>query len=66
MAATVYYIWQERNKRLFNNCKRSTEEVFGILCEELRGKMTTITVKQSANVCEAEELWNVKFQRKNV
>ncbi|PWA51511.1 ankyrin repeat-containing domain, PGG domain, Gag-polypeptide of LTR copia-type [Artemisia annua] len=57
---------KERNNRLFNNCKRSTEEVFEALCEELRGKMTTITVKQSANVCEAEELWNVKFQRKNV
>ena len=54
VAAVVYYIWQERNRRLFNKCKRSIDEVFETLCEELRDKMTTITVKHSANVCEVE------------
>ncbi|GJR81101.1 RNA-directed DNA polymerase, eukaryota, reverse transcriptase zinc-binding domain protein [Tanacetum coccineum] len=43
-AAAVYYIWQERNLRLFNNSKREATDLFGIMIEELRAKMVSITL----------------------
>ncbi|GKF71918.1 hypothetical protein Tco_0208032, partial [Tanacetum coccineum] len=49
LAAAVYYIWQERNLRLLNNSKREATDLFGILIEELRAKMVSITVKESNN-----------------
>ncbi|GJW73232.1 hypothetical protein Tco_0132602 [Tanacetum coccineum] len=59
----IYYVWQERNRKLFNNCKKSVD-LFGILYEEIRAKMVSITVKQTAKVLRAETVWNIKFARK--
>ncbi|GJR72322.1 leucine-rich repeat-containing protein [Tanacetum coccineum] len=56
----VYYVWQERNRKLFNNCKKSVD-LFGILYEEIRAKMVSITVKQTAKVLRAETVWNIKL-----
>ncbi|GJX09286.1 RNA-directed DNA polymerase, eukaryota, reverse transcriptase zinc-binding domain protein [Tanacetum coccineum] len=33
LAASVYFIWHERNRRLFNNYKRDEDELFKIICE---------------------------------
>ncbi|GKC52902.1 hypothetical protein Tco_1075647, partial [Tanacetum coccineum] len=55
-AAAVYYIWQERNLRLFNNSKREATDLFGIMIEELRAKIMSITVKESNNVLSAESV----------
>ncbi|GKB00440.1 hypothetical protein Tco_0828433 [Tanacetum coccineum] len=35
---------------------RSVEDLFGILCEEIRAKMVSITVKQTAKVLRAERM----------
>ncbi|GKA69396.1 RNA-directed DNA polymerase, eukaryota, reverse transcriptase zinc-binding domain protein [Tanacetum coccineum] len=64
LAATVYFIWQERNMRLFHNCKRNVKELFEIMCEDLKAKMVSISVKISKNVIQAETVWNVKFSRR--
>ncbi|GJW14949.1 hypothetical protein Tco_0019082 [Tanacetum coccineum] len=53
---SVYFIWQERNLRLFNNCSRDVNELFSLMCDDLRAKMVSITVKNSVNVCQAEEV----------
>ncbi|GJX63679.1 hypothetical protein Tco_0296579 [Tanacetum coccineum] len=62
LAAGVYFIWQERNMRLFSNYKRDEKELFDIMCEELRAKMVSISVKNSNNVLQAEAVWNVKME----
>ncbi|GJZ84342.1 hypothetical protein Tco_0649681 [Tanacetum coccineum] len=59
LAAMVYYIWQER-KRLFNNCKRTDEEVFGVICDEVRSRLTTIPARNTTSINMVE-----KFSRKN-
>ncbi|PWA83947.1 reverse transcriptase domain, Reverse transcriptase zinc-binding domain protein [Artemisia annua] len=64
LAATVYYIWHERNSRLFTGQKRSAEEMFKVICDEIKAKMVSIKVKQTVNVLIAENLWNIKFDRK--
>nr|GEX06180.1 putative RNA-directed DNA polymerase, eukaryota, reverse transcriptase zinc-binding domain protein [Tanacetum cinerariifolium] len=35
LAAVVYYIWHERNWRLFNNHKRTEKEVFEAICGDM-------------------------------
>ncbi|GJZ36395.1 uncharacterized WD repeat-containing protein-like protein isoform X1, partial [Tanacetum coccineum] len=54
LAVSVYFIWQERNKRLFNSCRRDEEDLFKTICEELRAKMVSITVKSNVNIIQAE------------
>ncbi|GJZ50627.1 ribonuclease H-like domain-containing protein [Tanacetum coccineum] len=64
LAAAVYYIWQERNLRLFNNDQRDKEVLINTIIEEIKAKMVSITVKNTDNVLQAEEEWKVKFARK--
>ncbi|GJQ98638.1 RNA-directed DNA polymerase, eukaryota, reverse transcriptase zinc-binding domain protein [Tanacetum coccineum] len=46
-AAAVYYLWQERNRRIFGNAERSKDELLKALNEEIRNRMLSITVKHS-------------------
>lgn len=64
LAATVYYIWQKRNYILFTGQKRSADDLFKTVCEEIKAKMVSIRVKQTTNVLNAETIWNIKFDRK--
>ena len=63
LAATVYYIWQERNSRIFTSQKRSADEMFKTICEEIKAKMVSIRVKQTKKILNAETIWNIKFDR---
>ncbi|GJZ47562.1 RNA-directed DNA polymerase, eukaryota, reverse transcriptase zinc-binding domain protein [Tanacetum coccineum] len=62
LAAGVYFIWEARNLRLFNNHKRDEKELFNIMCEDLRDKIVLIKVKNSKNVLQAEAVWNVNCE----
>ncbi|GJS95673.1 RNA-directed DNA polymerase, eukaryota, reverse transcriptase zinc-binding domain protein, partial [Tanacetum coccineum] len=64
LAAAVYFIWQERNMRLFNNCSRDENELFKTMCEEIKAKMVSLQVKQSKQVLQAEVEWNIRFSRR--
>lgn len=64
LGATTYFIWQERNGRLFSDNKRSAEGLFSIISDEVRAKIVSIKVKQNASVIKAENKQNVKFDRK--
>ncbi|XP_071741182.1 uncharacterized protein [Rutidosis leptorrhynchoides] len=62
LAACVYYIWQERNYRIFKKAQRSE----GILSDEIvkfvQIKMLTFRVKQSKAVKCAAKIWKLKLQ----
>nr|GEU95971.1 hypothetical protein [Tanacetum cinerariifolium] len=60
--AAVYYIWQERNNRLFKNEKREIKTVFNIDREALGMKLMGLKVKESRTTREVEERWNVKMK----
>ncbi|GJV38922.1 hypothetical protein Tco_1417362 [Tanacetum coccineum] len=47
LAATVYFIWHERNFRLFKGEKRSEEMIFNTICDSVRSKLMTIRVKKT-------------------
>ncbi|GKC61478.1 reverse transcriptase zinc-binding domain-containing protein [Tanacetum coccineum] len=61
--AAVYYVWLERNARLFGEAKR--DEAF--LCQEImdtvRMKIMSLHVRDSMAVKSVELKWNVKLHR---
>ncbi|GJX03145.1 hypothetical protein Tco_0189061 [Tanacetum coccineum] len=61
--APVYYIWQERNNRIFKNEKRDMDTILNIVKETVGMKLIEIKVKESNIVKEVEERWNIKLQR---
>ncbi|GKA51156.1 RNA-directed DNA polymerase, eukaryota, reverse transcriptase zinc-binding domain protein [Tanacetum coccineum] len=61
--AAVFYIWQERNNRLFKNEKRDSNTILNIVKEIVKMKLIGIKVKESRIVKEVEERWNDKMQR---
>ncbi|XP_071708750.1 uncharacterized protein [Rutidosis leptorrhynchoides] len=70
IAAVVYYVWQERNYRIFKGRKRSELELKGIIEQFVRFKLLTLKVKGSQAVEKAAKMWelswvNLKFQVSN-
>ncbi|GKB12041.1 RNA-directed DNA polymerase, eukaryota, reverse transcriptase zinc-binding domain protein [Tanacetum coccineum] len=65
VAAAVYYIWQERNKRIFGSSVRSVDDLFKVMIDDIRNRLVSITVKQSSAVQSAEEQWSVTFAKEN-
>ena len=61
--ATVYYICQERNSRLFKNEKRDVKTVLTIFKEAVKIRMMGLIVKESATVKEVKAIWGLKLQR---
>lgn len=50
LATTVYYIWKERNSRLFTGELQREEVTLKIIVENVRLQLFGIRVKKSANV----------------
>ncbi|GKD46818.1 hypothetical protein Tco_1271463, partial [Tanacetum coccineum] len=46
-AAAVYFVWQERNKRMFGEEKRDSEELIKIVTESVTMKLMGLKVKDS-------------------
>ncbi|GJZ40645.1 protein LAZ1 [Tanacetum coccineum] len=51
-AATAYYIWLERNNRLFKNTRRSPEELRDLIMVVVRLKLVTFRFKNKPRVIE--------------
>nr|GEW65622.1 hypothetical protein [Tanacetum cinerariifolium] len=65
LAATTYYIWQERNLRLFKNQSRSIAQVCDIIVYNVRLKMLTYRFKKSKKVEQFLEKWNIRVDEAN-
>ncbi|GJU33568.1 RNA-directed DNA polymerase, eukaryota, reverse transcriptase zinc-binding domain protein [Tanacetum coccineum] len=64
LAAVVYYIWQERNGRLFNNHKRTEKEVFEAIYGDVRSILISIPARDTQNIAKVDEEWDIKFAKK--
>ncbi|GKC07260.1 retrovirus-related pol polyprotein from transposon TNT 1-94, partial [Tanacetum coccineum] len=60
-AAMIYYIWQERNQRLFRGENRDREILFKAINEVIKLKLMNIRVRNSAEVRKVAELWDIQF-----
>nr|GEY48047.1 hypothetical protein [Tanacetum cinerariifolium] len=55
----VYFIWQERNKRIFKGERRDVNSLVQIIKEVIRLKLVGMEAKESKTIREVEERWSV-------
>ncbi|GKA73140.1 retrotransposon protein, putative, ty1-copia subclass [Tanacetum coccineum] len=58
-AASCYFIWQERNHRLFKKTKRTSNQIIDIIKSSVRLKFLSCTFKQTSNVQALFHLWKL-------
>ncbi|GKD51469.1 RNA-directed DNA polymerase, eukaryota, reverse transcriptase zinc-binding domain protein [Tanacetum coccineum] len=63
--AVVYYIWIERNNRIFKKEERDGKALIQCIKDVVQLKIARFTVKESRAVREVEGRWNIKIQRRN-
>ena len=63
--AAVYYIWQERNFRLFQKNYRSEETVFKVIVDIVRHKLLGLKIKRSVESVKAAEIWKIPLLSSN-
>ena len=61
IATTVYYIWKERNERLFSQNAKDTEVVLQIIQEQIRLQLLSLKVKKSIQTTKVADVWKIKF-----
>ncbi|GKD52832.1 hypothetical protein Tco_1286219 [Tanacetum coccineum] len=57
--ASSYYIWLERNNRLFKNTRRSPEELRDLIMVTVRLKLVTFRFKNTSRVQSLLSLWKM-------
>lgn len=60
--AAVYYIWQERNFRLFQKNFRSEETIFKIIVDIIRHKLLSLKIKHSVESMKAAHIWKIPLR----
>lgn len=63
--AAVYYIWQERNFRLFQKNFRSEETTFKIIVDIVRHKLLSLKIKLSVESMKAATIWKIPLRSYN-
>ncbi|GJZ36144.1 hypothetical protein Tco_0581961 [Tanacetum coccineum] len=63
-AASTYFIWQERNNRIYSKGMRKEEQVCDSIIEIVRLKLLSLRFKKSTNVLQTLQVWKIPFQVK--
>ena len=63
IGAVVYYVWQERNNRMFDKGSRTEDELVKNIVETVKMRMMSFHVKDSRTVLEVERKWKVILKR---
>ncbi|XP_071688080.1 uncharacterized protein [Rutidosis leptorrhynchoides] len=58
-AASVYFMWQERNKRYFKSKARSVDQVSQIIISNVRLKLLSLKFKDSVHVRRMKKIWDI-------
>nr|GEU29920.1 hypothetical protein [Tanacetum cinerariifolium] len=59
VAAAAYFVWHERNSRLFNKVKRSVTEVVDCILSTVRLKLLSYRFKKSRDAIQFARLWEI-------
>ncbi|GJX90332.1 reverse transcriptase zinc-binding domain-containing protein [Tanacetum coccineum] len=62
LAAVVYFIWQERNQRIFRGDKRDADVLFDTINETIMLKLMSLRVKESYAVKKVAGIWEIQFK----
>ncbi|GJU06423.1 RNA-directed DNA polymerase, eukaryota, reverse transcriptase zinc-binding domain protein [Tanacetum coccineum] len=61
LAATVYYVWQERNRRNFKKEKRAVETICNMIKDCVKCKLMSLQVKKLKSVIIMMRKWELKW-----
>nr|XP_043611572.1 uncharacterized protein LOC122583212 [Erigeron canadensis] len=61
LLASIYYIWQERNRRLFSKKKSCKQEIIGSIINMVRMKLLTCRFKKTRRVERFLTAWDLPF-----
>ena len=61
--ASVYFIWQERNVRLFGNNSRTEDELFKVITDTVRFRIMGLKINVTSDVISAAEVWNFPISK---
>ncbi|GKA87331.1 RNA-directed DNA polymerase, eukaryota, reverse transcriptase zinc-binding domain protein [Tanacetum coccineum] len=61
LATAVYYIWKERNLRIFASSNMASDNLLQVIMENIRLQIQNLHVKKSTHVCKIANEWNMKF-----
>ena len=56
--AAIYFLWQERNFRCYQQKEREVEFLFDHIVETVRMKIRGFTLKHTLDVMKASRIWN--------
>ena len=59
----MYYMWQERNIRLFGGYGRTEDEMFKIITEAVRLRIMGLKIKATPDVINAAKVWNFPISK---
>ena len=62
--AAVYFIWQERNMRLFGSYGISEDELFKIIVDSVRIRIMGLSMRVTSDVIAAAEVWRLPIDKK--
>lgn len=63
MGAAIYFVWQERNTRIFKHTERTVESLLQNAKESIKWRIMNFVVKDTPNVKAVETKWNVQMRR---
>ena len=63
--AVVYFLWQERNIRIFQKDFRTDETVFKIIVDTVRYKLLGLKIKHSLEARKAAIVWKIPLKTTN-
>ncbi|PWA52804.1 RNA-directed DNA polymerase, eukaryota, Reverse transcriptase zinc-binding domain protein [Artemisia annua] len=66
IGASIYYIWQERNLRLFQGKVRSIDEICYMIQDVVRLRILGLNITDSDQVLEAAKVWDFHVEREKV
>ncbi|GJS50261.1 hypothetical protein Tco_0600382 [Tanacetum coccineum] len=62
LGAAIYFIWRERNFRLFRNMERSNDAVFDNIVDTVRLKLLGLNIKRSVKSDTAAAIWRLPIK----
>ncbi|GJW14525.1 RNA-directed DNA polymerase, eukaryota, reverse transcriptase zinc-binding domain protein [Tanacetum coccineum] len=61
--ASVYYIWNERNKRMFQKCSRTEEDLARCIENNVGYMLKCLKVKKSSAILTVAKRWGLKWDK---
>ncbi|GKA68945.1 hypothetical protein Tco_0775009 [Tanacetum coccineum] len=61
LSSAVYHIWMERNKRNFQNLKRSNDALYDVIIRNIVDILKCLKVKKSTEVLNVAKQWDLKW-----